>query len=147
VRGATNWYSTAYSPLTRLYYVMTVEDCSVYRKAQNGGYGRYNNPNDPPIKYLRAIEMDTGKVAWEAPLIGPVEANYSGVLATAGGLVFMGETTGGFAAVDARSGKFLWHFETNNALHASPMTYMAAGRQYVAIASGSNIWSFALPGR
>ena len=41
VRGATNWYSTAYNPATRLYYVMTVEDCTTYRKAEDGGYGRY----------------------------------------------------------------------------------------------------------
>jgi len=145
VRGATNWYSTAYSPSTRLYYVMTVEDCSIYHKAQDGGYGRYNNPADPPMKYLRAIEMETGKIVWEIPLIGPIETNYSGVLATAGGLVFLGETSGGFAAVDAQTGKFLWHFEANYAWHASPMTYTVGGRQYVAVASGANILSFALP--
>jgi PQQ-dependent dehydrogenase (methanol/ethanol family) len=145
VRGATNWYSTAYNPATRLYYVMTVEDCSIYHKAQNGGYGRYNNPADPPMKYLRAIEMETGKIAWEVPSIGPVETNYSGVLATAGGLVFFGETSGAFAAVDAQTGKYLWHFEANYAWHASPMTYMVDGHQYVAIASGANTLSFALP--
>jgi PQQ-dependent dehydrogenase (methanol/ethanol family) len=145
VRGATNWYSTAYNPATGLYYVMTVEDCTVYHKAQNGGYGRYNDPSDPPMKFLRAIEIDTGKFAWEVPLIGPVESNYSGVVATAGDLVFFGETSGGFAAVEAKTGKSLWHFETNQAFHASPMTYMVDGRQYVAIASGANILSFALP--
>jgi alcohol dehydrogenase (cytochrome c) len=124
---------------------MTVEDCTIYHKAQDGGYGRYNNPADPPMKYLRAIEMETGKIAWEVPLIGPVETNYSGALATAGGLVFLGETSGGFAAVDSQSGKFLWHFEANSPWHASPMTYMVDGRQYVAVASGANILSFALP--
>ena len=145
VRGATNWYSTAYNPATNLYYVMTVEDCTIYHKAQNGGYGRDNDPADAPMKVLRAIQIDTGKFAWEVPLIGAVEANYSGVVSTAGNLVFFGESSGGFAAVDATTGKFLWHFEANSAIHASPMTYMADGRQYVAIASGANILSFALP--
>lgn len=145
VRGATNWYSTAYNPATRLYYVMTVEDCTIYHKAQNGGYARYNDPNDPPMKVLRALDMETGKVAWEKPLIGPVEANYSGVLATAGDLVFFGETSGGFAAADAKTGKFLWHFEANQPWKGSPMTYMVGGHQYVAVASGANILSFALP--
>jgi PQQ-dependent dehydrogenase (methanol/ethanol family) len=144
VRGATNWYSTAFNPFTHLYYVMTVEDCTIYHKAQNGGYGRYNDPNDPAMKVLRALDMETGKVAWEAPLGGPVEANYSGVLATAGDLVFFGETSGGFAAADAKTGKFLWHFETNQPWKGSPMTYMVGGRQYVAVASGANILSFAL---
>ena len=144
VRGATNWYSTAYNPATHLYYVMTVEDCTIYRKSQNGGYGRVDDPADPAMKYLRAFDIETGKVAWEKPLIGPAEANYSGVLSTAGGLVFFGETSGGFAAVDAKTGEYLWHFEANQPWKASPMTYTAAGRQYVAVASGASILSFAL---
>jgi len=145
VRGATNWYSTAYNPTTRLYYVMTVEDCSMYRKAHDGGYGRVNHPDDPPMKVLRAIEVDGGKLAWELPMLGNPEKNYSGVLSTAGGLVFFGETSGGFAAADASSGKYLWHFDTNQPWKASPMTYMVQGRQYVAIASATAILSFALP--
>ena len=144
VRGATNWYSTAFDPATHFYYVMSVEDCNIYHKAQNGGYQRLNDPADAPMKYLRAIEVDTGKIAWEVPLIGPVETNYSGVLATAGGVVFFGETSGGFAALDAQTGKSLWHFEANQPWKASPMTYMVDGRQYVAVASGANILSFAL---
>ena len=145
VRGATNWYSTAYSPQTNLYYVMTVEDFTLYRKADDGGYGRYFNPADPPQKILRAFDIETGKVAWQIVLPGPVQSNYSGVMSTAGGLLFFGESTGGFAAVDARTGAYLWHFETNRPMKASPMTYEVGGRQYVAIASGSNILSFALP--
>lgn len=144
VRGATNWYSTAYNPATHLYYVMTVEDCTIYRKSQNGGYGRVDDPADPAMKYLRAFDIETGKIAWEKPLIGPAEANYSGVLSTAGGLVFFGETSGGFAAVDAKTGDYLWHFEANQPWKASPMTYTVAGRQYVAITSGASILSFAL---
>lgn len=145
VRGATNWYSTSYNPMTRLYYVMTVEDCSIYRKAHDGGYGRVNHPDDPAKKVLRAIEIDSGKIAWQLPLLGNPERNYSGVLSTAGGLVFFGETTGGFAAVDAASGTPLWNFPTNQPWKASPMTYTVEGRQYVAIASGADILSFALP--
>jgi alcohol dehydrogenase (cytochrome c) len=145
VRGATNWYATAYNPATRLYYVMTVEDCTTYVKAEDAGYRRYNNPTDPAQKILRAFDIETGKVAWQIVLPGPLQSNYSGVLTTSGGLVFFGESSGGFAAVDARNGKYLWHFETNHAMKASPMTYAIDGRQYIAIASGSNILSFALP--
>ncbi len=145
VRGATNWYSTAYSPATRLYYVMTVEDCTTYRKADDGGYGRYNDPAHPAKKILRAFELETGRVVWQIDMPGPVQSNYAGVLSTAGGLVFFGESSGGFAAVDAATGKYLWHFETNHAMKASPMTYAVNGRQYVAIASGANIFAFALP--
>ena len=145
VRGATNWYSTAYSPATHLYYVMTVEDCTLYRKAEDGGYGRFNDPAHPAQKILRAFNIETGKVMWQISLPGPVQSNYAGVLSTSGGLVFFGESSGGFAAVDAATGKYLWHFETNHVMKASPMTYEVDERQYVAIASGANILSFALP--
>ncbi len=145
VRGATNWYSNAFNPATRLYYVMTVEDCTVYRKAEDGGYARYFDPASPAKKILRAFDIETGKVSWQIDMPGPVQSNYAGVLTTASGLVFFGESSGGFAAVDARTGKYLWHFETNHAIKASPMTYAIDGRQYVAIASGANILSFALP--
>ncbi len=145
VRGATNWYSTAYNPSTHLYYVMTVEDCGIYVKAEDAGYRRYSNPADPAQKILRAFDIETGKVVWQIVLPGPMQSNYSGVLSTAGGLLFFGESSGGFAAVDAGNGKYLWHFETNHAIRASPMTYAIDGRQYIAIASGANILSFALP--
>jgi alcohol dehydrogenase (cytochrome c) len=145
VRGATNWYASAYNPATRLYYVMTVEDCTTYVKAEDAGYRRYIDPGDPAQKILRAFDLETGKEVWQIVLPGPVQSNYSGVLTTSGGLVFFGESSGGFAAVGARTGKYLWHFETNHAIKASPMTYAVDGRQYIAIAAGSNILSFALP--
>ena len=145
VRGATNWYSTAYHPATRFLYVMAVEDCSIYQKARLGGFSPYRNPEDPPRKLLKALEVETGKIAWEIRQVGTPDSNYSGVLSTSGGLVFYGETGGGFAAVDAKSGKTLWHFEANQIWKGSPMTYAVKGKQYVAIASGGNILSFALP--
>ncbi|MEO8127897.1 MAG: PQQ-binding-like beta-propeller repeat protein, partial [Bryobacteraceae bacterium] len=110
----------------------------------DGGYEGYRNPGDSGLKYLRAIDIRTGAAVWEIPQQGPQEANYSGVLTTAGGLVFYGETGGGFAAVDARTGKTLWTFHGNQAWRGCPMTYMLNGRQYVAVASGSNILSFAI---
>jgi alcohol dehydrogenase (cytochrome c) len=124
---------------------MTVEDCTLYRKAHDGGYGRIDDPSDPPLKVLRAFSLDDGKVAWELPLPGPPERNYAGVLSTAGNLVFYVETSGGFAAAEASTGQQLWHFEANQPTRGSPMTYTVNGQQYVAIASGSNILSFALP--
>jgi len=145
VRGATNWYSTAYDPATRLFYVQAVEDCGYYRQGQ--GYFPYSNPADPPRKVLRAIDIETGTIAWEQSQVGIPEANYSGVLST-GGLVFHGENTGSFHAADARNGRSLWSFEANQAWKASPMTYAVGGRQFVAIAAGAgNILAFALPDR
>jgi alcohol dehydrogenase (cytochrome c) len=65
-------------------------------------------------------------------------------MTTAGGLVFFGDEAGSFEAVDAKTGKPLWHFNTGQDLSASPMTYAVAGKQYVAIAAGSDVFSFAL---
>src|ERR1019366_8851267 len=67
VRGATNWYSPAFSPQTGLYYVMVVEDCGMYRQSKLGGFGFLNNPQDPGMKYLRALNIETGEIAWEIP--------------------------------------------------------------------------------
>ena len=106
VRGATNWYSTAFNPATKLFYVMAVEDCNIYRQSARGGYVPSRDPANPPEKFLRAIDIETGKIAWEVPQVGAPEGNYSGVLSTAGGLVFYGETGGGFAAVDGKNGRY-----------------------------------------
>ena len=70
---------------------------------------------------------------------------WGGVLSTAGGLVFFCDESGAFAAVDAKTGKPLWHFHTNQGWHASPMTYTVDGKQYVAVAAGSNVIAFGLP--
>jgi len=93
---------------------------------------------------LRALDVETGRVAWEVPQTGNSN-NYAGTLSTAGGLVFYGQASGEFAAVDARTGAHLWHFETQETWKSSPMTYLVNGRQYVAIASGANVLAFALP--
>ena len=96
--------------------------------------------------YLRAIDVETGRIVWEVPQIGNSN-NYAGTLATAGSLVFYGQANGEFAAVDAKTGSHLWHFETHETWKASPMTYMVDGRQYVAIVAGANVLAFALPGK
>ena len=69
----------------------------------------------------------------------------AGVLATAGNVVFGGVRDGNLVALDARSGKYLWHFQTGTTINASPMSYAVNGRQYVAIAAGNTIYAFALP--
>jgi PQQ-dependent dehydrogenase (methanol/ethanol family) len=132
-----NWNSAAFSPATRLYYLLTLEQC---RQERPGA-------TEPvPQKFVRAIDIDTGKIAWEIPQIGSVyPKTWPGILATAGGIVFYGDPNGAFAAVDERNGKPLWHFATNVYMKASPMTYSVNGKQFVAVAAGPNIISFGLP--
>jgi PQQ-dependent dehydrogenase (methanol/ethanol family) len=143
VRGATNWYAQSYNPQTGLFYVMAAEDCGIYRKTGKI-FGNNPDPSDPGTRLVRALNIETGAVVWEKLLTGPQETNYTGVLSTAGGLVFHGETGGDFAAVDAKTGKTLWSFRGNDSWRASPMTYEVDGRQYVAGMVGTNLVSFAL---
>jgi alcohol dehydrogenase (cytochrome c) len=152
VVGATNWMSTAYNPDTGLFYVIALERCNIYTKSaqwfEQGrsfyGGGTREVPGEAGQKILRALDIQTGKAVWEYPMIGPSNS-WAGVVSTASGLVFFGDDSGAFAAVEAKTGQPLWHFHTSQVWKASPMTYMVNGRQYVAVASGPNVVAFALP--
>ncbi len=152
VEGATNWFSSAFSPQTGLHYVQTLEKCTIYSKAPGkweAGKSYYdgdtrNVPGEKGEKILRALDPRTGKVVWEHRQTGPADS-WGGVLSTAGGLVFYGDDSGAFAAVDAQTGQPLWQFATGQLWKASPMTYEFDGRQHVTVAAGPNILSFALP--
>ncbi len=146
-KSATNWSATAFSPVTRLYYVMANEGCVV--KLTPGSWKKEQPPEEPGKMYLRALDIETGKIVWEIPEIGPaynmIGGGLPGVLATAGGIIFYGDPGRNFVALDERQGKVLWHFPSNEINTASPMTYLAEGQQYIAIAGGSHITSFGLP--
>jgi glucose dehydrogenase len=133
---AANWDSTAFSPDTRLYYFMALEEC----------VGKpVSYPDQTGQRFLRAVDIDTGKIVWEVPQPGAAQAKtWTGVLATAGGLVFYAQPNGGFMAVDQRDGKTLWQFPTNVRMKASPMTFAMKGNQYVVVAAGPNILCFGL---
>ena len=152
IRGATNWWATSYHPGTKLFYLLAHESCMTYTKNDRdwqrgrswlGGTARLAE-GSPNQKFIRAIDIQTGQTAWSYAQTGKAQTS-SGVLSTAGDLVFFGEDSGAFAALDAHTGEPLWHFQANQDWKASPMTYMVAGRQYVAIASGLGFWAFALP--
>jgi alcohol dehydrogenase (cytochrome c) len=150
--GATNWFSPSFNPATGLYYLQTFEKCSIYTKNEQGDWesgksylgGTQHTADDPePKRVLKAIDIHTGAIAWELPQVGPAYS-WGGTLATASGLVIVGEDGGGLMAVDATTGKPLWSLPTNQTWRASPMTYSFDGRQFIAIASGPNIIAVAL---
>ncbi len=151
LEGAANWFSTSFNPSTGLYYVQTLDKCEIFRKTPmewEAGRGYMGGsphmiPDEPGVKILRAIDIQSGKVVWELPEPGAARS-WGGTLATAGGIVIFGEDSGALAAADAVSGQPLWRFQTNQNWKASPMTYVFDGKQYVAVASGSNIISFGL---
>ena len=151
--GATNWFSPSYNPSTGLYYVQTFEKCSIYTKSEQGewesgksylGGSQRTAPDPRPERILKAIDIRTGAIRWELPQPGPAHS-WGGTLATATGLVIFGEEGGGLMAADATTGKPVPIFQTNQTWRASPMTYMFDGRQYVAVAAGSNIIALTIP--
>ena len=151
VVGATNWFSPSYNPNTGLLYVMAVEGCNLYFAAPRKftkGETYYNTgtklpPGEHFQKILVALSVADGKVAWRYPQVGRGDS-WGGTMTTAGGLVFFADDAGSFEAVEATTGRALWHFNAGQPMHASPMSYAVDGVQYVAIAAGSDVFTFAL---
>ena len=150
--GATNWFSPSYNPSTRLFYFMARESCQLYFvKPEQFSEGRAfyatgaaHAPGEHAQKILLAYNPETGKLVWQYPQTGS-GGSWGGTMTTASGLVFFGNDAEAFEAVDAQNGKSLWHFVTGQSMHASPMSYSVREKQYVAIASGSDVFAFGLP--
>ena len=152
VAGAANWPSSAYNPMSGLFYMFADEGCNIYSKngewwkAGESFYGGATKraPGDSGSgKTLKAIDIQTGKTAWEIPDIGGGILG-SGLMATAGGLIFYGDGNGAFIAASAKDGKLLWHFNTGQSFKGGPMTYTVDGKQYIGMAAGKNVLAFAL---
>jgi alcohol dehydrogenase (cytochrome c) len=149
VPGATNWFSPSYSPQTNLFYVSSREQGAIYFMGEaeyragslfHGG-GERNIPGEEGFGAIRALEPTTGALKWEFKLHSPP---WSGVMSTAGGLVFGGTPEGDVFALDAATGKSLWRFQTGAAVWSNPISYLSAGKQHVAIAAGNAIFAFAV---
>ncbi|MBI3472618.1 MAG: PQQ-binding-like beta-propeller repeat protein, partial [Candidatus Solibacter usitatus] len=99
-------------------------------------------PQAPTTGSVLAVDPATGDTKWRFDMI---TSPSSGLLATAGDVVLGGDREGYFIALDARSGKPLWKFQTGGMIIAPPVTYTFQGKQYIAIAAGSSLIAFALP--
>jgi alcohol dehydrogenase (cytochrome c) len=145
--GGANWTATSYDPASKLFFVRVTDGCAIYKKDPapleigERFFGGSAAGQPGSRSFIRAIDIRTGVKAWDFAL---PNGGGSGTLATAGGLLFFGESGGSFNAVEAATGKPVWHFETGQSWRASPMTYMVGGKQYVSLAGGGGIFSFAL---
>jgi alcohol dehydrogenase (cytochrome c) len=150
--GATNWYSPSYSETTHLFYFMTLEDCNIYfvhpQEFEEGkpyySTGVKHHSDENAKKFLLAYDPNKGEFAWQNPQFGDAHS-FAGVMTTATGLVAFGNDAEEFEIVNGRTGSPLWYFNVGQALHASPMSYAVDGKQYFAIAAGSDLFSFSLP--
>jgi alcohol dehydrogenase (cytochrome c) len=146
--GGKNWEPSAYNPDLHLLYIPSVEGCNVIETVEQkdrddqGGTikprerfagGGTKNP-DRRYGALKAVDPTTGETKAALRLTYP---NYSGALATAGNLVFLGHPDGTFSAYDARTLQEVWSFNVGTGINAPAITYAVNGKQYVAVLVGS----------
>ena len=143
ILGGKNWEPMSFNPQTGLAYANTLAFGGKYKSEpatyKQGEWYVGMDLTDPwewgtgPRGHLKAIDPMTGKAKWEAPSDIP---RFSGVLSTAGGVVFSGQLTGEFEAFDADTGKKLWQFQTGSGIEGQPITWQQDGVQYIAVNSG-----------
>jgi alcohol dehydrogenase (cytochrome c) len=89
-----------------------------------------------------AIDAVSGAVRWEHPLVRRSFA--IGVMATRSGVLFAATGEGNLVALDSVTGKTLWHFQAGGNIASAPMSYAVDGKEYIAVAAGNALYSFAL---
>ncbi len=168
LEGGTNWFPIAYDP--DLHYVfLNSNDWAMSLKAWPKKEVKYKAGDvymgvdyqmyrlKDHIGRIMAFDLNKGDFAWQVSSSLPL---FSGLLATKSGLVFTGDQRGYFMALNAKTGKVLWRFQTGSGINASPISYELDGVQYVAILSGLGgdpsfyydnpkggmLWVFALDG-
>src|SRR5436190_13501464 len=142
--GSKEWTHAAYSPRTELFYV-PVQDTGATATRRRREFKE-------SIPYWGAgVQVDIEDMAGSISAFdgnGDEKWRYrndlpmcASVLATGGDLVFAGEPSGEFNALDARTGELLWQFQCGSGHHSSPTTYSVDGRQYVAVPVGWGGWA------
>ena len=149
--GGPNWESPSYDPALETFFVTVREGCAMFfrwatpykpgESFRGGLPQRVRDDETPTYMALRAIDPKTATMKWEYRFTSQSGA---GVLTTAAGLLFTGSASS-FMAMDSRSGKVLWNYQTGGNIGAAPITYVLDGRQYVLIPSGTTLTAFALP--
>jgi len=145
--GGTNWYTPSYDPQTQLFYVNTTESAAVYYLMDTDpkpeGYGgRAQGLWTQHI--LKALDPVTGKPRWEHPYHS--DGGISGLLTTAGKLLFAGDPTNHLIAFDPETGRILWHANLGDSVSNPPITFELDGKQYVVAAAGNTLYAYALGG-
>jgi alcohol dehydrogenase (cytochrome c) len=150
--GGTNFQAPSYDAQSGTFYVEYVSSQGFAQSApvsyEKGklflGRGAGPAPAAPETDQgVEAIEAATGKILWKFTLTRVGLG--SGLVATRGGVVFVGGAGGELIALDKTTAKPLWHFRTNERINTSPMSYAVDGKQFFAIVAGNVVYAFALP--
>ncbi|MEP7314147.1 MAG: PQQ-binding-like beta-propeller repeat protein [Pseudomonadota bacterium] len=160
--AAVNWPPSSYDPASNFMFIC----------AQDGTWGAVGGDPDYPVEpgalysgsvvqrinaprrgVFGAINLTTNRIAWRQQW---VDQCYSGSIATAGGLVFVGRNDGRLTALDKSDGRKLWEFQTDGGVNAPASTFEYKGKQYVTVLAGGTalagskrsdgLWLFSLTG-
>ena len=150
--GGTNWHSPSYSPRTRLFYFFSYEQCDMFMSDEKLeppyrpgrlfiGSAFFPMPAEKTETAVRAVDPKTGTVRWTFKQFADA---WAGVFSTAGGLVFSGDGQGNFIALDADTGRDLWHIQLGAAIQTAAVSFAVDGRQYIAVVAGDALFALAL---
>ena len=162
--GGANWPGSAYDPRSGYMYICATDRMSFFR----GGNEAEPLPPQEGERFLggefgsipfhisgvfAAMDMHTNTLVWQQRLS---DRCYSGALATAGDLVFLGRNDGRLTALDSRDGSLLWEFQTGAGMNSPVSTFEQDGKQYIVAYSagnmfagstrGDSVWLFSLEG-
>jgi len=146
--GSTNWMAPSYDPDTKLFYVNAEEGSSMWyllldpeKKPEGHQAGATNTFWQQT--HLLALDYQTGKPKWTRE--AGDGRGFPGILTTAGGVLFSGDVAGGIFALDATTGKTLWHTYGGGNFNSSPITYELDGKQYVLTCVDGTVYAWTLP--
>jgi alcohol dehydrogenase (cytochrome c) len=147
--GGKNYHAGAYSPDTKLLYMPLQNVCmtstsTAARPSLDELYAIRTRdqiaPGEENVGTIEAISVETGRTVWKREQ----RAGQTSVMATAGGLLFGGDTAGRFRAYDDATGEVLWEVNLGSHVTGFPATFTVAGKQYVAISTGATPNTFGL---
>ena len=161
--GGANWAPSSYDPRTGYLYVCASDRTGVFKAADDFEMpmdgerflgGEFGAVSFGITGILSALDMHTNKLVWQQQW---PERCYSGSVATAGGVLFIGRGDGRLTALDSRNGSLLWAFQTGAGVNAPASVFEHRGQQYVVVLSagsafaasrrGDSVWLFSLGGK
>ena len=146
--GGKNWQPGAYNPELNLLFIPSIEGCNYLETVEQKDFADQGGPVKPRDRFsgggqktterlygsLKALDPTTGETKARLKLDYP---NYSGALATAGNLVFIGHADGSLTAHDAKTLQEVWSYNAGSGINAPPVSYSVNGKQYIAVLVGS----------
>jgi len=148
VSGGKNWQPSAYNPELGLIYLPTIEGCNFIETVEQKDFADQGGPVKPRDRFVGGGPKTTQRLRGSIKAVDPATGEtkgklmldygiYSGALATAGNLVFLGQVDGTFGAYDAKTLQEVWSFNVGSGINAPPISFSINGKQYVSVLVGS----------